>query len=69
MTEPREVVDAYIREMLELQHQGERFTGAEHDRLIGYVDIGLLGMDGHKYCRVEEAKASWARLHPQRRSA
>lgn len=56
MSNPVEVVRTYCREMLAAQHRGEAFTAEEHQRLIGYVDVGVLGMDGFKYCWPEEAK-------------
>lgn len=49
-------ITAYIRGLLKAQHDGERLTEAEHRRLIHFVDMGILGMDGFKYCWPEVAK-------------
>jgi hypothetical protein len=46
----------FIVAMLSDQHKGYRISPANHTKLIALVDLGILGMDGFKYCWPEEAK-------------
>lgn len=71
MIENEEVIRAWIRGCLKAQDAGETLTPDEHQRLIGYVDRGLLGMDGFRYCWPEEAKRiyEWMAANGDVRSA
>lgn len=52
-----------IRHALEDQFEDRLISPDRHRILIDLVDRGLLGMDGFKYCRVEEARDNWRRCH------
>ena len=65
----------FIDAMLSDQANGLAISPENHERLILLVDMGVLGMDGFKYCERERAKQIYEWMlangwvHPARMSA
>jgi hypothetical protein len=49
--------------ILTKQARGEPLTGNEQLAAIRLIDAGLLGMDGFRFCTVDEALESWRLFH------
>lgn len=54
----------FITQALEDQFKERYISPDRHRILITLVDQNLLGMDGFRYCPLEEARENWRRCHP-----
>jgi hypothetical protein len=51
-----EEISKFISDCLAAQEYGETILPSDHRRLLRLLDLGLVGMDGFKYCWPEVAK-------------
>lgn len=56
---------SFIEQCLRRQERLEDLEPWRHKRLIQLLDMGLVGMDGFKYCWPAEAKDAWRVCHGQ----
>lgn len=53
----------FVLRCMETESRNEPLFPHEHMRLIRFVDMGLVEIDGFKYCWPETAKDNWRRAH------